>query len=202
MRETAVPEVERPGEDMVPGTHICQVFSDDEERCDILFRFILNGLQGRDRIACYSEKAVEEGLREIFLQHDLSYDDCIREKRFTLSGTAQAYFENDIFDPDRMLDRLIRFHEEAIDSGHPGTRVIGEMTPAVQHLQGGDRLLEYESRVSLLVRERPIAAFCQYDANAFDGAAIMDILKVHPLMMVRGAVVKNPFFIPPETFLG
>ena len=30
---------------------------------------------------------------------------------------------------------------------------------------------------------------------------IMDVLKVHPLMVVRGAVVRNPFFVPPEEFL-
>jgi hypothetical protein len=29
----------------------------------------------------------------------------------------------------------------------------------------------------------------------------MDILKVHPFMVVRNSVVRNPFFIPPEEFL-
>jgi len=29
----------------------------------------------------------------------------------------------------------------------------------------------------------------------------MEILKVHPLMVIRGSVVHNPFFINPEEFL-
>ena len=75
------------------------------------------------------------------------------------------------------------------------------MSPEVQNVEGGNRLLEYESRVSLLLREHPVTAVCQYDARCFSGAMIMDILKVHPMMVVRGSVVHNPFFIPPEEFL-
>lgn len=60
---------------------------------------------------------------------------------------------------------------------------------------------EYEARVSLLLRDHPVTAVCQYDARAFDGAVIMDVLKVHPLMVIRGAVVHNPFFVRPEDYL-
>ena len=44
-------------------------------------------------------------------------------------------------------------------------------------------------------------AVCQYDANAFDGATLMKILKVHPMMVIRGAVVRNPCYIQPDEFL-
>ena len=46
-----------------------------------------------------------------------------------------------------------------------------------------------------------MTAVCQYDAHDFGGDLIMDILKVHPLMVLRGSVVHNPFFIQPEDFL-
>ena len=58
------------------------------------------------------------------------------------------------------------------------------MIPEVQSVPGGDRLLEYESRVSMLLRDHPVTAVCQYDANEFDGATIIDVLKVHPQMII------------------
>ena len=61
--------------------------------------------------------------------------------------------------------------------------------------------MEYESRVSMLLKEVPITAVCQYDANTFDGATIMEVLKVHPMMVIRGTVVHNPYYVPPEEFL-
>jgi hypothetical protein len=29
----------------------------------------------------------------------------------------------------------------------------------------------------------------------------MEVLKVHPMMVVRGSVVRNPFYLPPEEYL-
>ena len=71
----------------------------------------------------------------------------------------------------------------------------------IKSVEGGNRLLEYESKVTMLLREHPITAVCQYNSNSFDGATIMDVLKVHPMMIVSGSVISNPFFIEPEEFL-
>jgi hypothetical protein len=100
-----------------------------------------------------------------------------------------------------MLGLLKQFYENSVNNKNEGARVIGEMVPEIEHIEGGSRLMEYESKVSLLLKRYPITAVCQYDARAFDGATIMDILKVHPYMIVRGSVVHNPFYITPEEFL-
>jgi len=118
-----------------------------------------------------------------------------------MAKPKDIYFKNDRFDPDRMIEVLTKYHEDSVLEGYPAARVIGEMSPEIQHIPGGSRLLEYESRVSLLQRKHPVTCVCQYDARSFDGAMIMDVLKVHPLMVIRGAVVRNPFFVPPEAFL-
>ena len=62
-------------------------------------------------------------------------------------------------------------------------------------------LLEYEARLNMLVAEHPITACCQYDVRRFDGRTIMDVLAVHPVMIVRGQVVKNPYYTDPNEFL-
>lgn len=188
--------------DKVPaGTHICQIFSDDDDRNESLLKFLLSGFKEGERVACFSEKADETVIGSFLKDNGLSLDDLLQKEAFALAGTSDEYFKENTFDPDRMLDSLSLFHKQSSEMGFTGSRVIGEMTPEVQQIAGGERLLEYEARISLLLREHPITAVCQYDAHSFDGAVIMDILKVHPLMIVRGAVVKNPFFIPPEEFL-
>jgi len=183
------------------GVHICQIFSDDDERQDSLLKFVLSGLQAGERTSCFSDKASESSVAEFLGRHGVSCAEVRGSGAFTLAGTREIYFQNDRFDPERMLRVLTQYHEDSVRQGYPAARVIGEMTPEVQHLPGGSRLLEYESQVSLLLREHPVTAVCQYDARAFDGATIMDVLKVHPMMVIRGSVVHNPFFIPPEIFL-
>lgn len=183
------------------GTHICQIFSDDDERNDSLLKFLLSGLQSKERAACFSEKTDERTIAEFFARNGLSYKELHQQGAFALSGTRDVYFKDERFDPERMLELLTEFYRESMRAGYTAARVIGEMLPEVQDIPGGERLMEYESRVSLLLRDVPVTSVCQYDARSFDGATIMDILKVHPHMVVRGAVINNPFYIPPEEFL-
>ncbi len=183
------------------GSHICQIFSTDQEREDSLLRFLSQGLKDGERTACFSEKTTQETLRAHFRAEGISLEEVTERGDFALDGTRQVYFQGGIFDPDRMLGLLEAFHRASETGGYTAARVIGEMTDEIGSIAGGSRLLEYEARVSILLREHPVTAVCQYDARSFGGAQIMDVLKVHPMMLVRGAVVQNPFFVNPEDIL-
>jgi len=53
----------------------------------------------------------------------------------------------------------------------------------------------------VLVHTVPITVVRQYDAQRFDGAKLYDILSVHPMMIVHGQVVRNPYYVEAEVFL-
>jgi hypothetical protein len=183
------------------GVHICQIYSDDDERLNSLLEFLTSGLAAGEKAACFTEKLDDTHLDAYLADHGLCCEQLKASGALTKSGTRDVYFQGGCFDPDRMLGLLQKYHEDSVADGYPAARVIGEMTSNIDSIPGGSRLMEYESRVSLLLKDHPITAVCQYDANAFDGATIMKILKVHPLMVVRGAVVHNPYYVQPEEFL-
>jgi MEDS: MEthanogen/methylotroph, DcmR Sensory domain len=183
------------------GSHVCQIYTDDEEREASLLAFIASGLATGECAACFSNNVSDALIDEHCAHEGISLSAARARGAFTYHRTDDVYFEGGTFDPARMIGRLTAFHDEAREKGFPGSRVIGEMSPRIRDVPGGSRLLEYESRVSVLLRERPLTAVCQYDARAFDGATIMDVLKVHPMMVIRGQVVHNPFFVAPEQLL-
>lgn len=183
------------------GAHICQIFSDDEERHDVLVNYIVSGLKGGESTACFSDNESEASLMEFFKENGLAYKELENSGDFTLSKTAEIYFENGEFIPEKMLSLLKSFYSNSKDKGCAGARVVGEMSPEVEHVSGGDRLLEYECMVTMFQKEFPVTAVCQYDARKFDGATIMDILKVHPQMIVKGKVVNNPFYVHPQDYI-
>ncbi len=183
------------------GSHICQIFNDHDERINTILKYLLSGLQTGERTACFSNAIDEEGLREFFSSHNISYDERKQNKEIALTGTDEVYFQNNVFDPDIMLKAFSNYYQESLDLGFPASRVVGEMSPKVNDLSGGDRLIEYEVKVTQLLIDHPITAMCQYDANEFSGATIMEVLKVHPQMIVNGSVIHNPFYITPEEFL-
>ena len=181
------------------GAHICQIFSSDEERQESLLNYLVSGINNHEKTACFTEKEKKENFVEYFAKHGIEYEKKEHSGDFLLLKSTEIYFENGKFEPENMLELLENFYKSS--TTYNGARVIGEIVPDIEHVEGGARLLEYESKVSLLQKKYPVTALCQYDAREFDGSTILDILKVHPLIIIRGKVVNNPFYIPPEEFL-
>ncbi len=184
-----------------PGVHACQIFNSDEEREEALLQFVYSGLKSGERVSCFSEKVNDKIFSYYLEQYGISLEEVKEQGRLVHARTGDVYFDHDCFEPDRMLNLLEKFHKESQEMNFSGARVIGEMTTEIQHIKGGERLLEYESKVSMLLKRCPVTAVCQYDANTFDGALVMDILKVHPFMIIKGRVVSNPFYMKPEEYL-
>ena len=183
------------------GTHICQIYSDDAEREESLMKFVLSGLQAEESTACFIHKTETDTLTAFLSENGFSYEACEKAGLISVSKFRDVFVKDGSFDSERALNQLTEFHENSVASGAPAARAIGDPSPAIKDIPGGDRWFEFEARINLLLEKHPVTVVCQYDAKSFDGKTIMDVLKVHPLMVVRGAVVRNPSFIPPEVLL-
>jgi hypothetical protein len=81
-------------------------------------------------------------------------------------------------------------------------RITGEMTWALSpNIKGVENLVEYEARLNPLIEQKNWIAICQYDANKFDPELLFDIVQVHPMMLVRGQVIHNPYYLPVQEYL-
>jgi hypothetical protein len=124
------------------------------------------------------------------------------ERDFTISRAVDVYCSDSQFVPENTLQKLRQMHENSLSEAYSGTRLTGEMTWALREgIQGTERLMEYEALVNNVLLEYPLTAICQYDARRFDGATLFDVLNVHPMMIIRGQVVRNPYYLEPEVFL-
>ena len=116
------------------GVHICQSFTDDEERENALFHYLLSGINSGERTACFSDKATAPQVDDFLGRQGRCYAELSTSGLLTLSATEHVYFRDERFDPDRMVEVLTQFHDESIDHGYRAARVIGEMSPAVRHV--------------------------------------------------------------------
>jgi hypothetical protein len=66
---------------------------------------------------------------------------------------------------------------------------------------GEDNWLEYEARVNYAVSKYNDPVICTYDLMNFSASLVMDMLRVHPVVIVGGVLQENPFFVPPDQFL-
>ena len=51
-------------------------------------------------------------------------------------------------------------------------------------------------------RSHDDAVICTYHLSKFGGDTVIDIMRTHPMIIIGGLLQQNPFFVPPEEFLG
>ena len=182
------------------GQHICYLFADDRERLGVLARYLESGRREGEKLLYLADTMTPA---EMLLELErLGLEVHQSPAAITVTGARDAYCPSGAFAPDEMLGVVRDFYIQAVEKeGYPGARGTGEMSWCLD--KGADRvkLMEYEVRLNQLLAECPCTACCQYDTRRFPGDVILDVLQVHPLAIVNGQLVRNPFFVKPEVFL-
>lgn len=177
---------------------MCLLYADEDDRLDVLSRYIESGLRDGDDV-CYFADVDSAAELDAAARSLLGPVDPARGPgRLQVSRAVDTYCPDGRFSAARMLDTLANAHQTAVAAGRAGARVAGEMTWSRRGLPGSEELVDYEARINRLVREVPTTAVCQYDTRRFDGRTLYGILRVHPMMIVRGHVVENPYYADPE----
>jgi len=188
--------------DLYPaGTHMCLIYSDDQERRKLISKFLKSGLSAGEKVAYFADTMTPEEVQNWFVNMGVNIPHNGNTEQFSIQAALNTYCPNGKFVPGDMLDTLRAYYQQAIKEEYSGVRVSGEMSWALKGIPGSERLMEYEAMVNDVLVTHPITAICQYDANCFDGATILDVLRVHPMMIVQEQIVRNYYYMKPEDFI-
>lgn len=182
------------------GLHIVYLYNDDFEKKKTMGKFLKQGwLENEKLLYLVDDISHEEILHELL---ELGLDAHDMQNDFDITQGHYACCPNHCFSGDFMLGIVQDYYQRALDDGYSGARGVGEMSWALREDRSTiPELLEYEARLNSILQDYPLTTVCQYDVRKFDGALIMDLLSVHPMMIVRGQLVKNPTYIEPDDFL-
>lgn len=181
------------------GTHMCYIYSDDNEREEIISKFIAAGLKGNEHVAYFAHTADREEVMNTLKKEGVEIDD--KAQHLLVTKARDTYCPAGEFVIENMVGTLKAFYHGSIEAGYSGARASGEMAWALEGLPGTERLMEYESMGDIVLPPNPVTVICQYDARKFDGITLLNCLKVHPYMIVKGQVVQNPYYLTHEEFM-
>ncbi len=182
------------------GHHIVYIYNDDVERKRTMSKFLQQGLLDNEKVLYLVDDISPDDMRKELLE--LGVDVEKKQKDFDLTKGHYAHCPGDIFSREFMLGMVGDYYDNAICEGYAGARGAGEMSWALTDGRATvSELLGYEASLNDILEAHPLTTVCQYDARRFDGALLMDLLSVHPMMIVRGQLVKNPCYVAPEIFL-
>jgi hypothetical protein len=176
------------------GTHMCLIYTSEEERNHVISKFIDSGLKSGEKVAYFCDETTTENSKKWLSEKGVDFSAVKKAGQFTVAKTSDVYYPTGKFVPELMLDNLSAFHNSACEQNFPASRITGEMCWATRGVPGSERLMEYESQGKVFLAKYPVTVVCQYDATRFDGATLLECLKVHPYMIVYGQIVSNPYY--------
>ncbi len=173
---------------------MCYIYADDQEHKEIVSKFVESALPEQERVSYFADVLSSEDLPAHLTRLGIRLPQERTGGHFEGDLAHRVYCPDGTFIPQRMVDRVRELYLESVREGYSGARATGEMTWALKGLPGSERLIEYESGLNAVARECPVTLACQYDARRFSGATLYDVLNVHPYMIVRGQIVRNPYY--------
>ncbi|WP_442497160.1 MEDS domain-containing protein [Methylobacter sp. sgz302048] len=184
------------------GLHICYLYNNENERRRTIAEFVQSGLAAGEKVAYLADipsTPSSNEMGECLSQLGISPPGNIKPEQLILAQAETSYCPDGTFMPERVIDHWRALYRQAQHERFAGVRMTGDTSWLCKGMPGAERWVEYEAMLNTLVEEYPVhGVICQYDVNKIDGATLFDVLNVHPMMIVAGQVVHNPYYQRPK----
>ena len=183
------------------GCHVCAFFHSRDEEYEILLPFLREGLEAGDKTVHIIDKEHRAERFHRLANGGIDANAAEQDGQIEVRSWENAYLREGRFDHRAMLALV----EEVLGRGEEQfgmTRSWANMEWSLEDFPGVDDIVEYESRLNDVTSRFDDVVVCTYDLNRFSATVVMDILRTHPQVIVGGILQQNPFYMPPQQFLG
>jgi hypothetical protein len=181
--------------------HICAFFNGLDEQHRVLRSFIKDGLdQGEKAFHLVDPELREDHLRRL-AEAGINVQEAMGTGQLEVRPWQDGPLGGGRFNQDTWLASFEEVLRAGPAAGYLQTRFLAHMEWALVDLPGVDDLIEFETLVNYVVVKYEGAVICAYDLSKFGGSVVLDALRTHPVVIMGGLLLENPFFVPPDEFL-
>jgi len=189
-------------EQLGPHEHFCSIYESPEEHYAVAIPFIRIGLARGEKCIYIADDGTIGDVRQAMHSEGIDVDRALASNALVLATKEQAYLEHGSFHPDWMFTFWKEATEVAMEEGFSAVRATGETEWVLRGGRGLERWMEYESKLTHTLLESNCSALCQYNRRLFPPELILDVIRTHPVVVYRGTVCRNLYYVPPDEFLG
>jgi hypothetical protein len=181
--------------------HICAFFNSLDEHHCVLGSFIKDGFDRGERAFHLVDPELREDHLSRLAQAGVNVQEATGTGQLEVRAWQDGPLRGDRFDQDIWLASFEQVLQSGPAAGYSRTRFVAHMEWALADLPGVGDLIEFESMVNYVLVNYEDAVICAYDLSKFGGSVVIDALRTHPVVIMGGLLVENPFYVPPDQFL-
>jgi MEDS: MEthanogen/methylotroph, DcmR Sensory domain len=167
------------------GDHICVFYRHDEALLEVLIPYVVEGLRKGERCFCVQSRAVEHRLVTELAAIGFNVEHEIHRGSLQLHSEEQVYFQDGVFDPQRMIDLLSDATEETLRAGFTGFRSAGDLSWSRKNVEHSDSVYVYEKMVEKSYPSQKATGLCQYRMDGMSQNSIDALLESHKFQVIE-----------------
>jgi hypothetical protein len=161
------------------GDHTCVFYRSENELMEVISPFIADGLLRGDRCFCVQKPEVLSRLIYDLQFLGIDTDHAVKSGALDLHVEDETYFPENNFEPEAMMDLLIRAISKSQAEGFTAFRSAGELSWAIEGKFDCDKVVGYEKMVDEYYPGQPAIGLCQYDVNKFPPDVLEHVVSSH-----------------------
>jgi PAS domain S-box-containing protein len=171
------------------------VYESQLMKVEVLAELCRIGLERNERcvLATVEGKDIEMHLRRA----GLDVDSASARGALIIEDGNNIFLDQGRFDPDKTIARFEKEIQDAVDNGFSGLRAISS-TFLPSALSSPGSLHDFESALVRLTSEKKVVRIGLFDLNVQEPDVIINAILSHPIIVLRGIVCNNFFYIPPD----
>jgi len=178
------PEVAHALNVMEPGTHAVLIYDSMENKRDVLFRHLRNGIADSKLVYVCSEEEPEQ-IRRAMRDDEIDVEGLESRERLTVSNYDEVYIRHGRVDTPGVIDGFAKLAWDSTRQGLKSLRAAAEMSCFFRHGKVVE-LVEYERALGRRFHF-PGMGVCAFGVVEMQSAGCLDILM--PLLRAHGIVI-------------
>lgn len=179
------------------GDHMVLLYDDKDYigNADVIAAYIISRVTNNEKCFYISGDIDTELIKEI-INSSIEIQKYIDNGQLTILNKEDSYSRNGKFDSRKMIDLLKKLSSEAIEEGYDAFSITGEISWVLEYEDGFKKIMDYEYMLNEeIFGNYPVSAVCRYNVNKFSSKMIKNIIEVHPLIIWKGSIHENPFYV-------
>jgi len=171
--------------------HFCFFYDTEEEHHSVVSNSLRQWLERGEKVLYICQDHTQKTIQDYIQGVGIDLDLISASGQLIILDSSSLSDGLDDFTQKNVLEEIRKEAEKTLLQGFPAFRVTCEMGWAFQSWSGTGSLIEYEIGLNEIMLNGNIQALCQYDLRQFDPAMLMDLILVHPVLIVGTQIYEN-----------
>jgi hypothetical protein len=183
--------------------HVCGIFEDLDEQFQTICSYVKDAFERNERALHIIDPQRRESHLARLRGAGIDVDGTVASGQFLITDWNEVFFDTGLSDDMEIIEKFRQLCADGHEKGFKRTRFFTE-TEYQKRIRTAEGILRYEAlfqKYAFLTPQEIDVTICSYLIPEWSGDVLMDLMRTHQFVILRGHLHENPFYERPDEVL-